>query len=102
MSTYVCDVSRLDSIRETASSVKRDVGDVEVLVNNAGILHGGALLKLSEADIRRTMDINIMAYIWVMTGLNIFVAYILHAGNWATSYINIIYALSPGKYKTMS
>ena len=34
--------------------------------------------------------------------LNIFIAYILHAGDWATSYINIIYALSPGKYKTMS
>ena len=32
-------------------------------------------------------------------GLNIFIAYILHAGDWATSYINIIYALSPGKYK---
>ena len=36
------------------------------------------------------------------TGLNIFIAYILHAGDWATSYINIIYALSPGKYQTMS
>jgi len=64
VTTYVCDVSKLDNIKETAAKVKREVGDVDVLVNNAGILNGGPLLKLSEADIRRTMDINIMAYIW--------------------------------------
>lgn len=49
--------------------MRKEVGQVEVLVNNAGILHGGALLKLSEEDIRRTFDVNILAYIWVCDGI---------------------------------
>ena len=37
-----------------------------------------------------------------MTGLNIFIAYHIHAGDWATSFYNIIHALSPGYYITVS
>ena len=48
-----------------AERVRKEVGPVEVLVNNAGILNGGPLLKMSEVDIRRCFEINIMAYIWV-------------------------------------
>ena len=62
---YICDVSKIESIKEVAAKVRQEVGDIDILVNNAGILNGGALLELSEKDIRRTMDINIMAHFWV-------------------------------------
>lgn len=61
---YACDVSKIDDIKTVAGKVQREVGDIDVLVNNAGILHGGALLTLTEQDIRKTFDINILAYFW--------------------------------------
>ncbi|XP_052761387.1 17-beta-hydroxysteroid dehydrogenase 13-like [Mya arenaria] len=62
--SYVCDVSKVENIKATAAKMRREVGEVEVLVNNAGILHGGSLLEMSEEDIKRTFDVNILAYIW--------------------------------------
>lgn len=63
---YICDVSKIDDIKDVAAKVRQEVGDIDILVNNAGILNGGALLELSEKDIRRTMDINIMAHFWTL------------------------------------
>lgn len=63
---YVCDVSKIDDIKDVAAKVRREVGDIDILVNNAGILNGGALLELSEKDIRRTIDINVMAHFWTL------------------------------------
>ena len=65
---YMCDVSKIEDIKDVSAKVRREVGDIDILVNNAGILNGGALLELSEKDIRRTMDINIMAHFWVGFG----------------------------------
>lgn len=62
--SYVCDVSKIDDIKASADKVRREVGDIDVLVNNAGILHGGSILALTEEDIRKTFDINILAYFW--------------------------------------
>jgi NADP-dependent 3-hydroxy acid dehydrogenase YdfG len=45
--------------------MRRDIGDVEILVNNAGILYGGEVLKLKETHIRRVFDVNILAHFWV-------------------------------------
>lgn len=63
---YVCDVSKIEDIKDVSAKVRREVGDIDILVNNAGILNGGALLELSEKDIRRTMDINVMAHFWTL------------------------------------
>lgn len=58
-------ITMIHLFQAVAEKVRKEVGHVEVLVNNAGILNGGSLLKLTEEDIRRTFDINILAYIWV-------------------------------------
>ena len=63
--TYVCDCSKREDVCRVAEKVKVDVGDVDILVNNAGILSGKQLMKLKDAEIQRTMDINIMAHFWV-------------------------------------
>ena len=63
--TYVCDCSKQEDVCRVAEKVKVDVGDVDILVNNAGILSGKQLMKLKDAEIQRTMDINIMAHFWV-------------------------------------
>lgn len=45
--------------------VKRDVGDVTVVVNNAGIVSGKKLDEVSDASVLLTMEVNTMAHFWV-------------------------------------
>ncbi|XP_063418305.1 17-beta-hydroxysteroid dehydrogenase 13-like [Mytilus trossulus] len=63
---FVVDVTKTDDIHKTAEQMRREVGDVDILVNNAGILYGGELLKLKEAHIRRTFEVNTLAHFWTV------------------------------------
>ncbi|KAK3611909.1 hypothetical protein CHS0354_013974, partial [Potamilus streckersoni] len=63
---YVCDVSKLDDIKRLAGQVRREIGDVHILVNNAGILNGEELLGIDDVDIQKTIDVNTMAHFWTI------------------------------------
>ena len=63
--TYVCDCCDREDVYRVAGLVKREVGDVGILVNNAGILKGKRLMRLKDEEIQRTMEINILAHFWV-------------------------------------
>lgn len=45
--------------------VKREVGDVSILVNNAGIVTGKKFMDAPDSLIEKTMEVNIMAHFWV-------------------------------------
>ena len=45
--------------------VKREVGDVSILVNNAGIVTGKKLMEAPDSLIEKTMEVNTMAHFWV-------------------------------------
>jgi all-trans-retinol dehydrogenase (NAD+) len=62
---YVCDVRDPEAVAATAASVRRDVGDPQVLVNNAGVVSGARLLEIPNEKIRRTFDVNVLALFWV-------------------------------------
>ncbi|RWS27532.1 Short-chain dehydrogenase/reductase family 16C member 6-like protein [Leptotrombidium deliense] len=62
--SFACDVSNFESVYETAKRVKREVGVVSMLINNAGIVTGKRLLSLQENEIKRTMDVNFLAHFW--------------------------------------
>lgn len=47
--------------------VKKEIGDVNILVNNAGIVSGKKLLELDDSEIERTFKVNTMAHFWVKT-----------------------------------
>lgn len=42
-----------------------ETGDVDVLVNNAGVVTGRPLIEATEVGIRRVMDVNVLALYWV-------------------------------------
>ena len=63
---YSVDVTDPDRVMEAAARVTKDVGPVDVLVNNAGFVSGGPFLDVSIEDHRRTMEVNIDAYMWTM------------------------------------
>jgi all-trans-retinol dehydrogenase (NAD+) len=56
---YVVDVSSADAISTAAQAVRDEVGDVHVLVNNAGIVRGnGYFWETKARDVEQTMLIN--------------------------------------------
>ncbi|XP_022101490.1 epidermal retinol dehydrogenase 2-like [Acanthaster planci] len=47
---YTVDVSKMAAVSQAAAKVKQDVGEVSILVNNAGIVTGRTLLDLTEQE----------------------------------------------------
>ncbi|MBF6148485.1 SDR family NAD(P)-dependent oxidoreductase [Nocardia nova] len=64
---YVVDVSDQQSIIDAAAAVRSEVGDIDVLVNNAGIVRGNGYFWETEnrADIDKTMAINSLAPMYI-------------------------------------
>ncbi|GFY43841.1 hypothetical protein TNIN_413181 [Trichonephila inaurata madagascariensis] len=63
---YTCDVSNENQVEELADKVFREVGDVDILINNAGVLPGKPLLELTNKQIKKTLDINTLAHMWTI------------------------------------
>ncbi|MDH3580690.1 MAG: SDR family oxidoreductase [Hyphomicrobiales bacterium] len=58
-----CDVTDDASVRAAAEAAKSNFGDVDVLINNAGILRPGSLESVSIEDWGRLMDVNVTGYL---------------------------------------
>jgi len=52
-------------VLETGSKVLTEVGDVTILVNNAGIMPQHEVLKHTEGEIRKIFEINTIAHLWM-------------------------------------
>jgi len=63
---YTVDMSSKDAIYDNAKKTSSEVGPVSILVNNAGIVSGTALLDTPDAKIMRTFDVNILAHFWTL------------------------------------
>ena len=63
-STYYCDVSDRDMVYSTAAKVREEVGRVDILINNAGIVSGRPFLECTDEQLGRTMAVNILAHFW--------------------------------------
>jgi all-trans-retinol dehydrogenase (NAD+) len=63
---YCTDITSIQQIKVLGNSVRNQIGEVSVLVNNAGIVnHGKYLLELSDEEIRKIFDVNILSYFWM-------------------------------------
>lgn len=56
---FTCDVSRQADVAEAFAAAERQLGPVEVLVNNAGISHVGTVETTSEEDFDRIFAVNV-------------------------------------------
>lgn len=61
---YVCDISTPEEVYRVADQVKKEVGRVTILINNAGIVIGKSLLDLPDSGIQKVMSINSLAHFW--------------------------------------
>lgn len=53
---------------EAAKKVQQEVGPVQVLINNAGIVACRPLWELSDKAIESTYAVNILSHYWVSNG----------------------------------
>ena len=63
--SFTCDCSNRDDIYRVAAEIKQNVGDVTILINNAGIVSGKKFLDCSDEKIQKTFEVNTMAHFWV-------------------------------------
>ena len=63
---YTVDVSNMESIEQAAEQVQREVGDIDLLFNNAGIIRGKFFWEHdNRRDIWPTMAINTLAIMYI-------------------------------------
>ncbi|CAM9638297.1 unnamed protein product [Lampetra fluviatilis] len=62
---YTCDVSKRVDVYRVAGLVRRDAGDVTLLVSNAGVVSGHPLLDCPDELLERTMAVNLHALFWI-------------------------------------
>lgn len=63
---YVCDVADRSAVEAAADRVHREVGPVDVLVNNAGVVSGRYFHELTQEDVERTFRVNALAHFWTL------------------------------------
>ncbi|KAM3967718.1 17-beta-hydroxysteroid dehydrogenase 13 isoform 1-T1 [Aphomia sociella] len=63
---YECDVTNREAIIALREKICREVGDVTMLINNAGIMPCQPLSMTTESAIRGAFEVNIIAHFWLL------------------------------------
>lgn len=62
--TFVVDCSNREDIYSSAKKVKEEIGDVSILVNNAGVVYASDLFATQDPQIEKTFEVNVLAHFW--------------------------------------
>ncbi|MXQ88001.1 hypothetical protein E5288_WYG022501 [Bos mutus] len=61
---FVVDCSNREEIYSSVNQVKKEVGDVTIVVNNAGAIYPADLLSTKDEEITKTFEVNILGHFW--------------------------------------
>lgn len=64
--SYSIDIRNEKQVGELSKLVKSDLGGVDILINNAGIVQCLPFLDLSPDLVERTFQVNVLAHIWTI------------------------------------
>ncbi|XP_044010045.1 estradiol 17-beta-dehydrogenase 11-like [Aphidius gifuensis] len=59
---YVCDITDKQEIYKTASIIKKEIGNVTIIINNAGFAYGKAFVDTNDDEIEKIFKINIISH----------------------------------------
>ena len=63
---YNFDISDVDQVKENCKRIREEVGDVNILINNAAIMNKAKLLlELNEKEIKNIFNVNILSQFWL-------------------------------------
>ena len=63
---FECDITSPAELSNVATSIREQVGEPTILINNAGTTHGKSLLEGSERETRSTFEVNTLAHYWTV------------------------------------
>ncbi|CAF0710608.1 unnamed protein product [Brachionus calyciflorus] len=66
INAYHCDLKSREEIREVCENIRRDVGDVTMIINNAGIQAFRSFMECKEEEFISTMRVNLFASYWFL------------------------------------
>lgn len=58
---YVCDVTDEEAVKELVAKIEKEVGSINILVNNAGIIKRIPMHEMSAAEFRQVIDVDLNA-----------------------------------------
>nr|XP_022916264.1 estradiol 17-beta-dehydrogenase 11-like [Onthophagus taurus]XP_022916265.1 estradiol 17-beta-dehydrogenase 11-like [Onthophagus taurus] len=61
---YKCDLTNREDVYKVAEKIFVDVGEVTILINNAGVVSGYLLLDTPDHLIQRTFEVNAISHFW--------------------------------------
>lgn len=64
--TYACDVSNKDRVNELVEQANKDMGQIDILINNAGYVRHGMFWEIPVEDSIRQMDVNVNALMYAI------------------------------------
>lgn len=73
-----CDVSKFEDFKKIAKNFYSQLGDVDLLINNAGIAIAGGIESLEIEDWKKVLDVNLMSIIY---SLKVFVPRMVERGS---------------------
>jgi len=62
---YLCDCSNREAVFRMAEKVKKEVGNISVIVNNAGIVAGKSIMEIDPTKFEKVLTVNTIAHYWV-------------------------------------
>jgi len=64
--TFSCDITDREAVYRTADKVRQDVGNVTILINNAGIVSGKSILDIPDHMVQKTFEVNTISHFWTV------------------------------------
>jgi all-trans-retinol dehydrogenase (NAD+) len=61
---HQCDVTNKEQVYKLARTAQKEMGKVDILINNAGYVSGGEFLERPDAEWERTIDVNLTALLY--------------------------------------
>jgi all-trans-retinol dehydrogenase (NAD+) len=63
---YLLDLTSHEDIKSVCDKIRNEIGPVNILINNAGIVnHGKLFLDLSQTEVTRLFQVNVLAHFWL-------------------------------------
>ncbi len=86
------DVTDREAVLQYADLLEAELGAVHLVINNAGVAHGGDFLGMSFADIERVVDVDFWG---VVNGTKAFLPHLIASGDGTLVNISSIFGLVP-------
>lgn len=65
ISHFVCDITSYDQVKTTVDEIIKTNGNIDVLINNAGVWLAGDILDNTIQDIDKCIDVNLKGHIYM-------------------------------------